>query len=376
MNESNPIELRCKKILSRIKGKDILYIYGKGVRGNIFKEWILLEVGTSEDLNIVFIDKDCTEDKSSCISFDEFKTKDIKDEIVFISSTIYRREMMKNLLSINVKEENILFEETEAFWIYISNLINEKYVRKSTLMLDDSFKNCESGKRAFIIGNGPSLSTDDLEKIENEVTFATNEIFYSFNQTDWRPTYYVVADKICTKLHFSTLEKVENMLENCKYFICNTGTCVFQNAWDKKYKNLRFYEYKMKRDSDVEELYKFSNNPTEGVGLSGTSLFDSYQMAMYFGVKEIYLIGMDFSFAKEADDEGNIIKQSNENDHAAFIELDDADPAIYNTKRILQAHMDAKRYADSHGIKIYNATRGGKLEVFERVDFDSLFEEK
>ena len=29
-------------------------------------------------------------------------------------------------------------------------------------------------------------------------------------------------------------------------------------------------------------------------------------------------------------------------------------------------------YAKAHGIKIYNATRGGKLEVFERVDFDDL----
>ena len=25
------------------------------------------------------------------------------------------------------------------------------------------------------------------------------------------------------------------------------------------------------------------------------------------------------------------------------------------------------------GIKIYNATRGGKLNVFERIDFDTLF---
>lgn len=37
------------------------------------------------------------------------------------------------------------------------------------------------------------------------------------------------------------------------------------------------------------------------------------------------------------------------------------------------AYKAARKYADAHGIKIYNATRGGKLEVFERVDFDSLF---
>ena len=37
------------------------------------------------------------------------------------------------------------------------------------------------------------------------------------------------------------------------------------------------------------------------------------------------------------------------------------------------AYEVAKENAEKKGIKIYNATRGGKLEVFERVDFDSLF---
>ncbi|MBQ4379398.1 MAG: hypothetical protein II821_09430 [Treponema sp.] len=37
------------------------------------------------------------------------------------------------------------------------------------------------------------------------------------------------------------------------------------------------------------------------------------------------------------------------------------------------AFFAAKRYADEHGVRILNATRGGKIEVFERVDFDSLF---
>ena len=36
--------------------------------------------------------------------------------------------------------------------------------------------------------------------------------------------------------------------------------------------------------------------------------------------------------------------------------------------------LAAKRNADENGFKIYNATRGGKLEVFERVDFDTLFD--
>lgn len=41
-----------------------------------------------------------------------------------------------------------------------------------------------------------------------------------------------------------------------------------------------------------------------------------------------------------------------------------------------RAFISAKRYADTHDIKIYNETRGGMLEVFERVDFDTLFKEE
>ena len=32
----------------------------------------------------------------------------------------------------------------------------------------------------------------------------------------------------------------------------------------------------------------------------------------------------------------------------------------------------AKRYAEKNGIIIKNATRGGKLEVFERIDLDVI----
>ncbi len=36
------------------------------------------------------------------------------------------------------------------------------------------------------------------------------------------------------------------------------------------------------------------------------------------------------------------------------------------------AYMSLREYAKEHGIRVLNATRGGKLEVFERVNFDKL----
>ena len=47
-------------------------------------------------------------------------------------------------------------------------------------------------------------------------------------------------------------------------------------------------------------------------------------------------------------------------------------PCIYGDKALL-AYKSTREYCDKNNIKISNATRGGKLEVFDRVDFDKLF---
>ena len=48
---------------------------------------------------------------------------------------------------------------------------------------------------------------------------------------------------------------------------------------------------------------------------------------------------------------------------------------VYNAPLddLTQAFVNARAYSDQNNIKILNATRGGHLEVFERVDFDQLF---
>ncbi len=59
-----------------------------------------------------------------------------------------------------------------------------------------SLKDRHKGEKCFIIGNGPSLRAEDLQKLyEKEIiSFATNRIFHIFDQTEWRPDYYVSED--------------------------------------------------------------------------------------------------------------------------------------------------------------------------------------
>ena len=86
------------------------------------------------------------------------------------------------------------------------------------------------------------------------------------------------------------------------------------------------------------------------------------QIAIYMGFKEIYLLGNDCSYST---------------DKQHFIESGHYDKQAETVgERMIFAFKIAKKYADKNGIKIYNATRGGMLEVFDRVDLNVVVKNK
>ena len=73
---------------------------------------------------------------------------------------------------------------------------------KAICALKDSHK----GEKCFVIGNGPSLTAEDLNRLQDSgiPTFAMNRVFKFFPQTKWRPTYYISEDILILKdtIHF------------------------------------------------------------------------------------------------------------------------------------------------------------------------------
>ena len=96
------------------------------------------------------------------------------------------------------------------------------------------------------------------------------------------------------------------------------------------------------------------------------------QLAVYMWYKEIYIIGCDNSYAQERSKDGKVIVNNAES-YFAGSDKSDKDNIIATTWQMNIGYECARKYADAHGIHIYNATRGGHLEAFERVDFDSIF---
>ena len=227
-----------------------------------------------------------------------------------------------------------------------------------------SLKGKYAGKRCFIIGNGPSLRAEDLDRLQDEYTFAFNRIYYIFDQTQWRPTFYCTQD---SKIAKASCKEMKEKIR-IPYFFAPI--------------NLKWYE-----DVDLESDYFFSPKQAGGkipdfceniphqIGVGNTVAYTAMQLAVYMGFTEIYLLGIDHSFAVYQDKDGNIIKDAEAKDYFCDQYNQDKDQLFIPKLDISTlSYLAARDYASGHAVTIYNATRGGKLEVFPRVDFDSLFE--
>ena len=227
-------------------------------------------------------------------------------------------------------------------------------------------KDIHKGRRCFVIGNGPSLRASDLDKLQEkgEISFAFNRVFHIFDQTAWRPTYYVSQDG---KMLLGSQDEVNRLEAQIKFVPAE----------------LEWYEgihidgaqlFHIVNEEIETNIPSFSEDISKSVCNSKTVVYTAIQIAVYMGIQEIYLIGVDHHFHTSINANGEIVVDPTAKDYFADAYNQDKENLyIPNTDISTLTFAAAKNYADSHDIHIFNATRGGKLEVFERVDFDTLF---
>lgn len=215
------------------------------------------------------------------------------------------------------------------------------------------FAGKHEGERCFIVCTGPSLTLGDVEMLKGEYTFGLNSITRIFPKTDWRPTYYVIEDMEAYLDLEDDLLSVD--LENC------FASDLLINSVKPKVKFIaypfdRLNHSLMRYRPTMKPLLDFSGNAYEIVYGAFTVVCSAMQLAVYMGFTDIYLIGCDCNYSGE---------KKHFDDYEGH-------PIMDEEEKMLLTYQVAKKYADEHDLHIYNATRGGKLEVFERVDFDKL----
>lgn len=356
-----------EKLIREISLKKEIFIFGAGVHGKILGRFF-------NQVNIKwlgFIDNNI-----------ELYNLEICDKKVYPLDNIYNRENVVVLISlshlvhgekidaikgqlkeIGVNQENILyFGDSYELINDIIYFINKP---QKVLLKNKKLKNIFQKKRCFIIGNGPSLRMEDLYRLTGEVSMGCNGIIYLTNNIEWRPTCFFCEDSTFIKNHIKNTNDLETILEKCNFAFTTLKTDLY-----KKYSSTYDKLFYLRADL-LSSTVKFSEDISERIYSSGTTLYSMFQVAVYMGIKEIYLLGVDFSFRKERYSDGKIIVNDHVKNHMELLEQHTE--GVYNVDLIMEGYKCFRNYANNHGIKVYNATRGGKLDIFERVDFDSLF---
>lgn len=340
---------------------------------------ILYRNSLSNEYNFLFYIDNYKKDTDSIITDD---INNIFYEEIVIVSPNYFSEIYKNILALGVNKNKISFVIPlfSKFW-KIRSLFYASFMYKTYSFLENrsvfkdittlkEMKNKHLNKRIFLIGNGPSLKIDDLDKLKNEITFAANKIYLSFSETKWRPSYYIVEDDLVFKQNYKKINKL-NLIK------------LFPNyarTWGLRVDNGIYFKMNLLGPT-TENFPNFNPEPVEeGLYWGSTVVYSMIQFAVYFGCKEIYLMGVDFSFDvpsksvfNEKENRVDLICEGEVNHFHKDYRRPGEKWNLPNLDIQLKTFSKAKEYCDIHGIKIYNASRQTKLDVFEKIDFDQIF---
>lgn len=202
------------------------------------------------------------------------------------------------------------------------------------------------GQRCFVIGNGPSLNDMDLSILENEITIGCNRIYLNNRIV---PTYYCIEDARLLKTVYKALEKWST--EDTIKFI---PTVLADHA--KNISNVCLVNFMYERYEGGEP--KFSEDISRICYWGSMVTYMMLELAYHLGCNPIYLIGMDGV-------RPGVYKH--------FYEKDDVqeNPPRYELSDA--ALKKARKFMESKGIEIYNATKNPVRSFFKQVEYEEIF---
>jgi hypothetical protein len=233
--------------------------------------------------------------------------------------------------------------------------------RRESIRRLAALKNVHKGQRAFIIGNGPSLKQTDLTKLKKEFTFGMNRIYLLFPELGFSTTYFCsINDLVIEQFNADILA-----LPMPKFLAWRSHLHFDPQLPITQLPSFIYTTYTGPRFSpDVR------GRVWEGATVTNMAL----QLAFHMGFEQVILIGVDHNFTSKGDANKTVVSQGDDPNHFApnyFAkgfkwQLPDLDTSEIGYALARNAYQKAGR-------KILDATVGGKLTIFPKVDYNSLF---
>lgn len=230
--------------------------------------------------------------------------------------------------------------------------------RESNRRLQE-YQNRYAGKRCFIIGNGPSLKETDMRLLKDEYTFGMNRIFLMFPELGFKPSFLVSVNDLVIEQSVDDFRQIDIPL-----FVSWRARKWLSPAPHLHYLYTTYTGRKFARDA--------SRRLWEGATVTYTCL----QLAYYMGFSTAILIGVDHNFSTKGEPNKTIISEGDDPNHfhpkyfgkGFKWQLPDLDTSEVG-------YIMARNVYENAGRQVVDATIGGKLNIFPKADYGSLFNE-
>jgi hypothetical protein len=219
-------------------------------------------------------------------------------------------------------------------------------------------ENLHAGQRCFIIGNGPSLRQTNMSLLRNEFTFGLNRIYLLFPELGFSTSCLVAVNDM--------------VIEQCAAEIQNLSLPKFL-TWRSRYwfhpdPKLTYLD----TDFTGEEGFSKHVNGRIFEGFTVTNV--ALQLAYHMGFTEVILVGVDHNYVTQGNANQAVVSQGDDPNHFASNyfgkgfkwQLPDLAGSERGYARAREAYLQAGR-------RILDATVSGKLTIFPKVDYLSLF---
>ena len=237
-------------------------------------------------------------------------------------------------------------------------------------------KNIHRGRRCFIIGNGPSLKSQDLVPLAGEITFAMNGFLNHPAIDRIRPTYCCLVDPVFFDGSASSERFLARFFENLRssHFVvpCQAAARMARRRVPPDRRTFVSFA------GNLATARLRSIDLTRPLPTITNSAQLAILIALYAGCSPIYLIGMDHDWLAHRGQDPHFYPHTTLENHPTA----HGDCGKYSYRAILEdvlkvwrGYETLRAYAEKHGQQIINCTDGGFLDVFERATYEDIARE-
>jgi len=241
-------------------------------------------------------------------------------------------------------------------------------------------KNIHRGGRCFILCNGPSIIMQNISQLKNEYVFSVSRGYFHKDYNTIKPQYHCLpqltyTDYFTHEHALSLLREIDEKIGDASIFINYTEEKLVNDFGLFKNRKVFYLTLGGGIDENRKDIIDICHIAPAVQSVPIMALI----IAMYMGFSTIYLLGTEHDSFATGYYRYFYDNQVTSTDFAVATN-GDIRCTLYQELRaytiLWEQYLHLNNIAESNGIKIFNATQGGKLDVFERVDFDTLFIQK